>query len=274
VSVPEKLTMLVVGDIERAEFRASFAQVADADFAQRADIREALVYLQGHDAPAVIVLAQSRPGEFAAGEVEELRRAAPLARLWTLAGSWCEGEVRSGKPPAGAMRSYWHQWPARLSVELDRIADGLSPAWSLPVTAGEEDRVLRATGQPAERRTGLIVVRGNEREAIEALADACGARGYSTVSVHGERPQTAVSGALAILWDTFAERAADPSEVHRIRRDAGDAPLIAILGFPRVEEIQRAFAAGVHSVVSKPFRLEDLFWQLDQIATRATETPR
>jgi CheY-like chemotaxis protein len=266
----EKLTLLVVGDIERAEFRASIAQLADVDFAQRADIREALIYLQGHDAPAVIVLAQSRPGEFAAGDVEDLRRAAPLARLWTLGGSWCEGEVRSGKPPAGAMRSYWHQWPARLGVELDRIADGLSPGWSLPVTAGEEDRVLRTT----EQRTGLIVVRGDERQAVEALVDACGARGYATVSVHGERPQPAVSGAMAILWDTFAERAADPEEVRRNRRDAADAPLIAILGFPRVEEIQRALAAGVHAVLSKPFRLDDLFWQLDQVATRAPAARR
>jgi CheY-like chemotaxis protein len=46
----------------------------------------------------------------------------------------------------------------------------------------------------------------------------------------------------------------------------GPAPIVALLNFPRVEDRDRALAAGAAAVLSKPVLVEDLLWQLRQIA--------
>ena len=47
------------------------------------------------------------------------------------------------------------------------------------------------------------------------------------------------------------------------------APVVAMLDFPRVEDCDRALAAGVVAVLSKPLVLADLFWHLDHVTTPA-----
>ena len=105
------IEILVLGDMRRAEFRAaqraldatgrvnavSGAAAAEAAL-QRLEVR-----------PELIVIAQSYPGEFTAAQVDRLRRHAPLARVVALLGSWCEGELRTGRPWPGAIRLYRHQ---------------------------------------------------------------------------------------------------------------------------------------------------------------------
>ncbi len=59
----------------------------------------------------LIVLCESRRGQFSAEAIDGLRRLAPLARIWRVLGSWHEGEPRSGHPPAGCVSTYWHQCP-------------------------------------------------------------------------------------------------------------------------------------------------------------------
>lgn len=70
---------------------------------------------------------------------------------------------------------------------------------------------------------------------------------------------------MAVLWDTVAEDCADAARVGELSRSAGSAPIIALLNFPRIEEVVRAHAAGVSAVVSKPFLIDELFWQLNQL---------
>jgi CheY-like chemotaxis protein len=48
-------------------------------------------------------------------------------------------------------------------------------------------------------------------------------------------------------------------------------PIVAIVDFPRVEDRDRAMAAGAAAVLSKPLLLDDLFWQLDQLGEPAKE---
>ena len=68
--------------------------------------------------PEVIVLLQTRPGSIRQFDVERLHCLAPLARLMVVAGPWCEGELRSGRPIQGVTRILWHQWKLRLPLEL------------------------------------------------------------------------------------------------------------------------------------------------------------
>src|SRR5689334_21081356 len=60
----------------------------------------------------LVVVAQSRPGAVPFGEVERVMRAAPLAGVVALLGSWCEGEARTGRPWRGVQRLYWYEFPA------------------------------------------------------------------------------------------------------------------------------------------------------------------
>jgi CheY-like chemotaxis protein len=278
VLMPSELSLLVIGEVGRAEFQAAYASLtAQWSTTAVADVNAALQWLSDHDAPALIVLAESRPGEFSAQAVETLRQRAPLARWWSLAGSWCEGESRSGKPAPGVLRSYWHQWPARVGAEQARQAAGRPPAWTLPQTAGEEERCLWAAAEPCDKRTSTVLIRGASRQAVEALAAACRLRGKVPIDVgmHSENDEavSAVSPAV-MLWDTTAERAGRADLVASMRAAGGGAPIVAVVGFPRADQVERILAAGCSGIVSKPFRLEDLYWQLDQAEVHGTARAR
>ena len=217
----------------------------------------------GGDPPELIVLAQSRPGEYSAAEIDGLRGLAPLARVWRLLGSWCEGEPRSGQPPSGCTSAYWHQWPARWARERARWQDGQAITWSAPVTTSADERALAAAEEPIERGSGLIVICAQHRETAAALADICQLAGYQTQIVRAGQSGE-FFGASAIVWDTAAELIGDASAIRTVRASVQgpDLPLVAVVTFPRAEDVLRATEAGVAAVVSKPFLVQDLWSHL------------
>ena len=238
---------------------------AEIEYDTADDVDAADALLTGSAAqPDVIVLAQDWPGRFETSAIERLRRLAPLARIWRRLGTWCEGELRSGKLYPGTLRAYWHQWTPRWQRQLARWRGRACPVWGQPLTAVEEENWL-ADAQPENRRSGLVVVRAAAKETATALADACRSHGYDTATVPpGQAAQ--FSSATATLWDATAEQAADAELVQRLSRQAGGAPIVALLSFPRGEHCDRAMAAGVAAVIAKPLLLEDLFWYLDRLA--------
>ena len=288
--------VLFVGDARRREFREARACLDTmASVRQADDVATALAVLQAGFVPEAIVIAQAFPDQFSLEEVDRLRGAAPLARLLGLLGSWCEGEVRTGHPWPGVMRLYWHQFPAQCSREFARLRSGECSTWGLPITAGDEERLLRAqetispaepaeNSMPAER--GLIVVWSRQFEMQDWLSSACRLRGYSTVWLAPGRA-TKVSGAKAAIFDgcrcdedeiaEFKELAAllgSASGVPGVSEVSGipevsdkPVPIVGLLDFPRIEDQARAMAAGAAAVLSKPLAIDDLFWQLDRVIT-------
>lgn len=107
------VSVLLVGCLEQEP--PGGAWIVDGIGMRRVDdLQQAVVALdEGWGPLDLIVLAESRPGEYSATSIDELRACAPLARVWRLLGSWCEGEQRSGHPPAGCINTYWHQWEPR-----------------------------------------------------------------------------------------------------------------------------------------------------------------
>ena len=206
-----------------------------------------------------------------------LRQAAPLARICGLFGSWCEGETRSGRPWPGAWRVFGHQWPQRGARQLAALAAGTKSVWNLPVTATAEEQLLVEIELLAQRSRGAAERASATRRAApsvapsaslppaaetgSALADACQSLGYRAV-VWREPPASGELAAVALLWDTRPDLAARTDVVESLRRAGRGAPIVALLGFPRPEQIERARAAGVAAVISKPFLLADLDWQL------------
>ncbi len=260
------LHALLVGDVDRTEFREAVAELRRmSEVVTARDMDGALAILERSDLePDLIVVAQAVPGQFSAEAIDRLRGHAPLARVIGLLGSWCEGEVRTGKPWPAATRVYWHQWRPRCRRELRRLAAGHSSSWSLPVTASEEEQFLAVVEEPLVRRAGLIGIHSLEYEVQDWLARACRRQGYGTVWLEPGRSPV-VGGVSAVIFDFGGRLASELADlkavVHRLR----PAPAVALANFPRLDERDQILAAGAASVLSKPLLLADLFEELDSL---------
>lgn len=216
------------------------------------------------ECPDLIVIGQPRPGEFNQTAIEALRSLAPLARIVSIFGSWCEGETRTGKPWLGVSRVAWHEWPHRWRDELRRISAGQIPLWSLPTTTTEEERLLARANEGVSLRHGTMVVVAEVSAAASSLDHACRLHGYDTLVCRQETDVRA-SHAIAVLWDTTAEQATNREIVTKLRRRFAGAPIIAITTFLRPRQREQSLAAGVASHISKPFLLDDLFAEIARV---------
>lgn len=262
-----EIAVLLVGDARRGEFREARASLeALVHTTCAADLDQAAALIDsGLRAPELIVLAQSRPGEFSAAAVDRLRMAAPLARLVALLGSWCEGEMRTGHPLPGAIRVYWHQWLPRFQQDLERIRRGWCPIWGLPATAGEDERLLLAKGLPLTPRQGLVVIAARQFAMADWLSATCRLASYATVWLQPSRP-VRIEGAVALLWDGDDGRHRRGAELERLRAELGPLPILALLDFPRIGDRDGVLAAGATVILSKPLLVDDLLWSLQEFA--------
>ncbi len=260
-----ELTILLIGNTDRREFRRArealsaagrVTSVAEADSAEAS-------LADGKIVPDVIAIAQAHPAQFPHAMLQRLRQLAPLAPLVVLAGSWCEGEMRSGNPLPGAIRVYWHQWQPRCDRHLRRMRQGQRSAWALPVTATEEERLLLQSETAASQGRGLIAIDTSRFEMEDWLSAACRSRGYSTVWLRPPRPAR-VKGAAAAIFDGSDCRGKEFDRLRRLVDTLAPAPVLALLDFPRIEDHDRALAAGAAAVISKPALVDDLFWELDR----------
>src|SRR5258705_5401329 len=126
--------------------------------------------------PELIVVAQSRPDAICTNELNQLRRASPLAGIVALLGSWCEGETRTGRPVPGVGRLYWYEFPAWWRRQLQLRAANRCPDWARPPIQSPRQH---APILPRSR-SGLIVLRTHQRDSADALADALNQAGHST----------------------------------------------------------------------------------------------
>lgn len=263
-----RLSLLVIADA-RHDARSTLLAplVGKADVAWAPDVAAAGALLEAGLAPAVIALLACWPGEYSAGEVARLQEAAPLARLWGVVHTWCEGERRSGRPWPAVPRVALHQWPARVRWLLAE-RPGEPPEWSWPATADDEERVLARAERPVAQSSGLVVVHGRRAESLSALADAVALAGWTPV-LTWSTAAARFPGAAAVLWDATVEEIAAPRDVRRVRLLGDGAPLVAVVGFPRPEDIAAATSLGASAVLAKPLLLEDLHATLEQVASGA-----
>ena len=285
---------LFIGNVANEEFSAAltalgeaFAVTTCADVASalgQSTVRDfALEQETASDAATgyeLIVLAQSRPGEITAADCDQLRRCYPLAAVVSLAGSWCEGEMRSGKPLATACRIYWHQAANRLRQDIARRAAGRTPTWSLPTSSTEDERVLARSippqrskhhtndGVAANRSShrGPIALFGHERTSIEFLVDVCRGGGFEPFWIAPGRVLEP-GRVRAAIWDVTILGDTAPADLAEVTSIVPAAQVVALLGFPRWRDFQRAAQMGVGAVLSKPFVLDDLYLVLDDLCS-------
>ncbi len=262
----EPFPVLFVGDPLWNEFRAvhdwlrqhaALQSVADAAAASE-------LLAAGHFVPRLIVLAQIWPGQYSTAEVEQLLRAAPLARVNELLGGWCEGETRTGTPIAGSLRLYWHQWLARLAPEFARAENGGRPLWELPATANDEERLLGLPKPHDIGRGRLLAMIARNAESADVLCEAAAMFGFAAIWVRRPR-QPLLTGIHAAVWEAPSLMVEAGDNLRLWRAVFRDAQFAALCDFPRVEDRDRLLAAGARIVVSRPFWLHDLFEQLANI---------
>lgn len=266
------MKLLVIGESDSTLDDVPAADGGDSAHAisRVATLAEAIDRVEQLDeVPELVVLVQGWPGQYPRGEVDRLRRSAPLARLWCMQGPWCEGEPRSGSPLPAAVRSYWHEWSARWGQQKLRMDQGHTPAWAMPVTATEEERLLDSAPDGGPPRSGTIVVEAEQSESAAALGEACQKWGFDWVWIRPGQPaakQGASPGASIVLWDAAASDFRQPEQVQKIRHRYAGVPVIALVGFPRPADVEAAERAGIFAVLAKPYRLEDLLWHIDRRA--------
>lgn len=256
---------LLVGDTRRTEFReATDALRAGSRLVTAIDVSAAEAMLAQGLVADLIVIAQAFPGQVSADQVDRLRRLAPVARVLALLGSWCEGEMRTGKPWPGAIRVYWHQWLPHCQRELRDLVEGRCGVWALPCTAGDEERFLSLAERPVERRQGLVAIHARQYEMQDWLRDACRRRGYATVWLHGRQPAY-VDGMDALVFDFAGEIDGELEELCRLVKMLSGVPVLALVNFPRAEDVARLAAHGMTRCLSKPLLLDDLYMELDRL---------
>ena len=141
-------SVLFVGAIDFHEFGEAVCWLrAHTQLAAARTVTEAMEQCESRQTFwHTIIIAQSRPGQFAPHDIDQLSRAMPLAHLIALLGSCCEGETRSGRCWPGVVRVYWHQFTARAATELRM--DVTATSWQLPRTVSDAERADHAAAEP------------------------------------------------------------------------------------------------------------------------------
>lgn len=236
--------------------------------------------------PEVALLAQPYPGFCDAQAALRLERVAPLMRTIVVAGSWCEGERRTGQPPLGAVRLYWHElaeWWRRACLLW---AAGKTPPWSQPCGDshwngtshwGRPDRVKQGGGNGAVQ----VWIAGNDAEAFDAYAAALAApevRFHRVVPVGDRWARQIVCDGDALrtvgIWDGGA---LEDSELQLLRRFVGafltrPAPVVALVDSPRPQDHARLELAGAAALLGKPLDVAILSQVVSRLGERSAVT--
>src|SRR5690606_19180040 len=134
-------------------------------------------------------LAQPLPGIYKQAQIETLRQLAPLAQIVVVAGTWCEGELRTGKPQSGVLRLYWHElahwWRTRRNPVV---------VWSPCLDGPLIPRV--SPGEPTLE--AALAIHTPTLASYEALAAVLGRFGAHCLWI---RDLQAPSAATIGLWD-------------------------------------------------------------------------
>ncbi len=179
-----------------------------------------------------VIACHSRPGMLPLSLLENLRATAPDKEIISLVGSWCEGELRTGQP-----------WPPILSKHVPRVFWYDFRRW-WGARSGE-------TLSPA----GALLIAADDYGSGAALVDVLTAEGHAAFWASDRGVLPLARGLQAGVWvggqltGSAAQRLARfQAELH-----ACGAKTIALLDYPRLDEIKACEALGVSEVFGKPW---------------------
>ena len=251
--------VLLVGNFSTREFSAAIAEFAAAESWPRvAHVSAAADLLASSEQPPeLIFLAQPSPATYRQADIDRLQQCSPLTRQVIVAGTWCEGELRTGNPLHGVIRLYWYEWKSWWEAASRRQDARYCPHWSQPLEHPQSGRwAADKLTLSAPLVTQNVSIDCGDYTVYETLA--AGLRAYG-IDARWNRAKTAqpLPAPAAGIWDggQLSER-----ELYQLASfcQAIDGPVVALLDFPRVEHLALAQTAGVSASYAKPYVVEEL----------------
>jgi hypothetical protein len=250
----------LIGDHEHPDFADAVALIqGDADL---------MFDISPRKCAELIILARSRPGMIGRHRVDQLRRTAPLSGIVALLGSWCEGQARASRPTHDAQRLYWYQFAPWWRRQLALRVAGHCPDWARPDAVGGHLQPQRAQYSVLNTQyaapSGVIMLKTPHWDTAGALADVLRSSGLATVWELPTRTPSVIRGITAGIWDggqlDDCELECLTEFCRRLARD--NAPVIALLDFPRRDRCELTRQAGAALVLGKPWLNCDLLESL------------
>jgi hypothetical protein len=253
-----------VGPWNEREFACAALEVAAfREWSLFADMEAVVDGLKFKPAPTTLLAAQSRPGAIQQHDVDRFLSAAPLAEVVVAAGSWCEGELRTGEPLVGVQRVYWHQLAGWLRRHAQVRRHPPAPHWAAEAlrSAGEEltPHEAAALGDVA------VAIDAIDYATFETLAH--GLQTYVRACHWTPRGRGDVGDADLGIWDGGQLDGDEHAALARFCGRLGrNADVVALLDFPREEHLRMANDAGAMGIIGKPYLLSDVAYQLADAA--------
>lgn len=244
------LNLLLIGRSEPAEMQPIRAFLARectaADLRTAVDLDAALRLVRAENwFPDLVVVLQNWPDEYSRRDIEALIAASPLARIVCCYGAWCDsdGRTRTLWPPA--VRVSTLAATLRLQHELELLRGGrCGPV--LPLTGGREEIFAYDHSQPVAATSGGAPIAVISPDAAYAanLQTTLRMAGFSIAASSCEPTTTAV------VWDIDPWNEGIAAELTAFQQQRS-LPILALMGFPRSDEIAAVKARGATAVIPK-----------------------
>lgn len=286
--IPLRWRVLLVATGARKEFAQVLQLIhALADVTVVPNLDAAESFLSGGDAgpPAIefVILIQSHPGQYAPKKIESLVRLSPLARWVIVAGSWCEGEMRTGGVSPLVEREYWYAWPAWCAQNLAprhkrslsqsptsaRTIETASPAQSWRL---RDDRVADPTDGDLSAISGdriPLAIRTWQRVDYQGLAEVAEKLGYVCEHIDPRKAVPPFEKWHALIWVLRYGEPREAAELASFTNSHLRLPIIVLATFPRVQDVDLLRQSGATQVLAQPMALADLARALQQVAPAA-----
>jgi hypothetical protein len=231
------------------------------DWISVSDIQEAHAWLLSDEVSVRQVwLCATQPGQFKQDDVNFMLEHWPLLSIVYVAGDWCQGELRSGWPVQGIPRRLLAEVVEEISGEIRTVCQ--PEVLGGARTAQAFEQWLEAEKCSRASRPVSILVVTEWRETWEALRDCLKLGGHT---LHWWQPGHALPTSPqgeeepSTLVVDFS-RGVTGAEVACVEelKASSFRRRVAVIGFPRPQDVDALKGMGFDEVVFKPLRMDIL----------------
>ena len=184
----------------------------------------------GDSAFDLVVVAQSRRGQYSKDQIENIQNMFPTTPIVGLLGSWCEGEVRSGNPWPGVLRVYWHQWEGRFADFKKQLEEEGVTDWHVPRTTSVGDLIANSNFRPDGQMNLFVAISAWTETKHSMISDAIDSYGWTSCwverAIWNAETVSAVD-AICIEADVWCDDLAN--RIKWIRSEVPQTPMVLVL---------------------------------------------